>query len=129
MISTKWFQQNNLDDILKIRTEVYCTEFNLSSDLISDEDDIFAHNVLLYEDNTPVGTGRLSYKSEKYIIDKLCVLKEHRNKNYEDLIIRMLVRKAINMGAEDVYTYIDDVHIELKLKNILEWTKNILKKR
>jgi len=107
MISTKWFQSNDLDDVLKIRTAVFVNELNFDTSLVHDEYDSFGKSVLVYDNGKAIGTGRLIFNNGKYLIDKLCVLKEYRNNSYGELIIRMLVRKAVDMGAEKTYSYIN----------------------
>lgn len=125
MVSTKWFQSNDLrdlDDVLKIRTEVFVNELHFDSSLIHDEYDSFGKSVLVYDNGNAIGTGRLIFNDGKYIIDKLCVLKEYRNNSYGELIIRMLVRKAVDMGAEKTYSYIDiaDSSSKSKIQVIFE---------
>lgn len=108
MISTKWFQEKNLEDVLELRRNVFLEELNYEEKFIQDEYDVFAKNVVVYEDRIAIGTGRLIFKDRKYVIDKLCVKKEYRNKKYGDLIIRMLVRKAITIGAKQTYAVINN---------------------
>jgi len=109
MISTKWVQgKTNLIDVLKIREKVFCEELNKSDTLISDFYDEFAFNAVIYEENISAGTGRLLFKDGKYIIDMVCVDKEFRGNNYGDLIVRMLVRKAVDMGAENTYATVNE---------------------
>lgn len=108
MISTKWFQgKENLNDVLKIRKEVFVNELKGDENSISDIYDEFSFNVVEYNDNIPVGTGRLLFKDGKYLLDNICVLKQHRGNNYSELLIRLLVRKAINIGAEKTYALTD----------------------
>jgi predicted GNAT family N-acyltransferase len=122
MISTKWFQGNNLNEVLSIRNEVFVNEFNFDISSIYDEYDSFGKNVLVYINEKAIGTGRLIFNNGKYVIDNLCVLKEFRNNSYGELIIRMLVRKAVDMGAEKTYSYIDNTDIisASKIKGIFE---------
>lgn len=122
MISTKWFQNNDLAEVLNIRTEVFINELNFNNSSISDEYDSFGKSVMVYDDGKAVGTGRLIFKDGKYIIDKLCVLKEYRNNSYGELIVRMLVRKAVDMGAQKTYSLIDKLDIVCKsqLKDIFD---------
>lgn len=115
MISTKWLQEDNLEEVLKIRTAVFENELNFEREYIYDDYDSFGKNVLLYDSGKAVGTGRLIFKDGKYLIDKICVLKEFRKNAYGELIIRMLVRKAVDMGAEKTY-----VHIDNTLRNLFE---------
>lgn len=105
MISTKWFQGiNNINYALDIRKQVIIEELKLIENNISDIFDEFAFNAVVYDDENAVGTGRLLFKEGKYFIDNVCVLKEFRGRHYGDLIVRMLVRKAVNIGAEKTYT-------------------------
>lgn len=121
MISTKWFQSNDLDDVLKIRTMVFINELNFDTSLVNDEYDSFGKSVLVYDNEKAIGTGRLIFNDGKYLIDKLCVLKEYRNNSYGELIIRMLVRKAVDMGAEKTYSYINlSDNSLLKIQGIFE---------
>jgi len=108
MVSTKWFQGlNNLDKFLEIRKKVFCEELNMDEKYLTDFYDEFAFNAVLYDDDKPAGTGRLLFKDGKYFIDKLCVLNEYKGNAYGNLIIRMLVRKAVTIGAEKTYAEIN----------------------
>lgn len=115
MISTKWVQGINLEEVFNIRSLVFGNELNFDSNYMHDDYDSFGKNVLVYDSEKPVGTGRLIFKDGKYIIDKICVLKEFRNNSYGELIIRMLVRKAVDIGADKTYANIDK-----KLKMLFE---------
>ena len=50
MISTKWFQNNDLAEVLNIRTEVFINELNFNNSSISDEYDSFGKSVMVYDD-------------------------------------------------------------------------------
>lgn len=122
MISTKWFRNNDLDDVVRIRTEVLVDEQKLDNSFVQDIFDSFAKSVIVYENKKAIATGRLIFNDGKYIIDKLCVLKDHRNMAYEDLIIRMLVRKAVDMGTQKTYFCLSNIDISCnpKIHSILE---------
>ena len=106
MVSTKWFQGiNKLEDVLLVRNKVFLDEQNIDEKLITDEYDQISFNVVVYENNLPVGTGRLIFKNNQYQIGRIAVISEFRGKRYGDLIVRMLIRKAINLGAEEVYLH------------------------
>ena len=116
MISTRWFQGNdNLNDVLDIRKEVLSEE-NKEKD-ITDFYDEFAFNAVLYEEDVPAGTARLTFKDSKYFIDMLCVKKQFIGLNYEDLLVRLLVRKAVTIGADKTYMEADE-SIDKILENI-----------
>lgn len=103
MISSKWFKGTDTEDVLLIRYRVFDDEMKIDKDLIIDEFDKTSFNVVVYDNNIPVGTGRLIFKKGQYEIGKIAILKEYRRKKYGELIVRMLIRKAINIGAEEVY--------------------------
>lgn len=104
MISTRWVQgRDNLNVVLDIRKEVF-TEENMK---ITDLYDEFAFNAVLYDEDIPAGAARLLFKDGKYFIDMLCVKKQFRGLNYEDLLVRMLIRKATSIGAEKTYMEAD----------------------
>jgi N-acetylglutamate synthase-like GNAT family acetyltransferase len=108
MVSTKLFKGiDNSKIYFEIRKKVFCDELNMDSKIISDIYDEFSLNVVVYEDEKAVATGRLIFKDGRYFIDKLCVLTEFRGNSYGELIIRMLVRKIITIGAEKTYSEID----------------------
>jgi ribosomal protein S18 acetylase RimI-like enzyme len=115
MISTRWFQgKDNLSVVLGIRKEVLAEK---NTDGITDFYDEFAFNVVLYDENIPAGTARLLFKDGKYFIDMLFVKKQFRGLNYEDLLVRMLVRKAVTIGSEKTYMEAEEDRIKL-LENI-----------
>lgn len=125
MVSTKWFQGiENLHSYLVIRKEVFCDELNMDEKYVTDFYDEFAFNLILYVDDIAAGTGRLIFKDGKYFIGKLCVLKKYRGNSYGNLLIRMLVRKAITIGAEKSYAEIDKKYKPLFEKMGFEDTNN-----
>ncbi len=104
MITTKWLQgKNNINEALDIRNKVFNEEMREKEENISDNFDDFAFNVVVYEDDVSAGTGRLLFKDGKYFIDNVCVLKQYRGRRFADLMVRMLVRKAVDMGAKHTY--------------------------
>jgi len=108
MVSTKWFKgTENSENYLSIRKSVFCDELNMEFKFISDIYDEFSFNVVLYEEEKAVGTGRLSFIGGRYLIDKICVLREFKGNSFGELIIRMLVRKAVTIGADKTYSILD----------------------
>lgn len=106
MIHTKWFQgRDNLKDVLEIRKQ---TLYESCGEDASDIYDDFAFSAVVYDGDVPAGTGRLLFKEGRYFIDNVGVVNEHRGKSFGDLIVRMLVRRAVNMGAEKTYAYVCD---------------------
>lgn len=58
--------------------------------------------VLVWEDQEPVGIGLLSV-DKFFQIDIVCVKVDKRNRGYGDLIVKMLIDKAFQLGARMVY--------------------------
>jgi len=97
MVHGKWFfYTDELDDVKTVLTQVYDEE------VIFTDEDIYGFNIVVYENETPVCCGRLNFKDEKFTIGRLCTIPEKRNMAFADLALRMLIRKAFDMGAENV---------------------------
>ena len=113
LISTRWFQgKDKLSDVLSIRKEVLA-----DTDILTDFYDEFAFNAVIYEEDEPAGTARLLFKDGKYFIDMLYVKKQFKGLNYEDLLVRLSVRKAVTLGAEKTYMEADE-GLKKTLENI-----------
>lgn len=111
MISTRWFQgKDKIDTVLGIRKEVFVED---ADNVLTDFYDEFAFNAVLYDEDEPAGTGRLLFKDGKYHIDMLCVKKQFTGLNYEDLLVRMLIRKAVTIGAKKTYIGAKEDQIKL----------------
>lgn len=109
MVSTRWFQgKDNLSVVLDIRKEVI-----LGKDKLTDFYDEFAFNTVLYDEDEPAGTARLLFKDGKYFVDKICIKKQFKGHNYEDLLVRMLIRRAVTMGAEKTYIEADEEQVKI----------------
>jgi len=105
MIYTEWKYYPELEDCYNIRTKVFIEEQKGTIVEDQDEYDAVADHVVVYENNQPVATGRLVNKEGQFILGRIAVLREYRGKGYGDLVIRLLVRRAFDMGATSVYIY------------------------
>lgn len=95
-----------MEEIAPIRRKVFATELGFPEDILFDEADETAIHALAYKDinrTIPVASGRL-YKTEEgdYKIGRIAVVKEERKQGFGDFIVRMLVDKALMMGADRV---------------------------
>lgn len=95
-----------MEEIAPIRRKVFGTELGFPEDILFDEADETAIHALAYKDinrTIPVASGRL-YKTEEgdYKIGRIAVIKEERKQGFGDFIVRMLVDKALMMGADRV---------------------------
>lgn len=98
--------KDNLKDVFEIRREVFVKELGISEQMEFDEKDRFAIHAIAYleENHTiPVATGRLYFDGDTCYLEKLAVLKEYRNRQYGEFILRMLLNKADMAGIQKVY--------------------------
>lgn len=102
MVRTKWcIGDNDLIDSYTIRAKVFINEQGIPVELEMDNKDFKAQHVIIYNDEKAVATGRLSI-DKVYTIGRVAVLKEERRNGYGDLVVRMLVRRAFDLGANKV---------------------------
>jgi GNAT superfamily N-acetyltransferase len=87
---------DDLSDVIHMRKEIFNTDIDKNDDL--------AVNVIVFDKEIPVGTGRIILDSDgNFIIDKVGVLEEYRGKGYGEFIIRLLADKALLSGAKFIY--------------------------
>ena len=74
------------------------------ADMQADEYDRMAIYALAYDENgAPVATGRLIIKDDRFYIGRVCTVKELHGRGYGDLIMRMLLHRALTLNAGMVY--------------------------
>ncbi len=88
--------------VIAIRRAVFVDEQGFSSGSEPDAYDAMAMYALVYDDDTPVGTGRLIVKGDRLTIGRVCVLKDWRGKGIGDFIMRMLLNRAQELNAGSV---------------------------
>ena len=102
MITSEWIlgiNEQDLKDVRAIRHAVFCEEQKISESIEQDGLDPSAVHVLTYMDGIPAATGRLLVGDE-FTIGRVAVLPEYRGKHLGDLVVRLLIRTAFNMGGE-----------------------------
>lgn len=95
---------DDLTKVHEIRKAVFTEEYGIPEDVELDDDDIMAMHVILDYENEKVGTGRMKYDGETFILDKMAVLKEHRNNGYGEFIVRMLLDKVFLANGKEIFT-------------------------
>jgi predicted GNAT family N-acyltransferase len=101
MIKTTWFNGlEPLDDAFMIREKVFVEEQNVAYAEEFDGTDEASMHMVVYDEDTPVATGRILWDDGDFIIGRIAVLKEHRGQHYGDFLMRLLIRKAFECGAE-----------------------------
>lgn len=95
MIQGKWFAPDTDPiDAVAIRKRV----FNRGTDALDSE----SWNVVVYEDESPVATGRIWWKDGAYRLGDICVPEELRGRRLGDLVLRLLLFKAQTHSAREV---------------------------
>lgn len=90
-----------VSDAEKLRRDVFMNEQGFKNEF--DEIDDRATHVIIYDDNTPVATGRLfTDDGENYIIGRVCVAKDYRDKKLGKRVIMALEEDARKMGGKSV---------------------------
>ncbi|GMQ58598.1 hypothetical protein AN1V17_29930 [Vallitalea sediminicola] len=102
----------DIEDAIFVRNKVFVNEQNIDYSIVFDSDDTEAIHVVVYEGKSPVGTGRMTNKDNEYLIGRIAVLKEKRGNYYGDLIVRMLIQKGFDVGADFI-----EVHSQLPAAN------------
>lgn len=122
MVQGKWFfYTEQLDDVKTVLHSVYGSEPELT------DDDFYGFNIVVYDGNEPVCCGRLNHKDDKFIIGRLCTSPQKRGNGFADLALRMLIRKAFDMGAENVSAYAGEKEANYFLRigfKMMERTEN-----
>lgn len=97
--------RDDTSEIMNIRRRVFVEEqgFSMEGELDGyDEMSIYA--LVFDEADVPSGTGRLFIDAEDhFVIGRVCVLDSARGQGLGDLIMRMLLHRALELHAPAVY--------------------------
>lgn len=105
---------NYIDQVKEILKEVFVEEKGYKEDVVFNIDGAQKYHVLLYEDikeDDLVAYGRLIINMDIANIMLIAVKQNYRGKKYGDLVIRMLIDKAMSMSYKDIYTDVPDSHV------------------
>ena len=95
MIEGKWFPQGaELTEPMMIRAAV----FGRGRDALDD----MAQQVVVYREGTPVGAARLWWEDGAFRLGDVGVLPDERGKGYGDLLVRLLLFKALSHNADTI---------------------------
>lgn len=105
MIRGKYLtSRDDLLTVLDLRMRVFVEEQGFSKENERDAHDDMAVYALVYtEKDEPVGTGRLYIDLDRFVIGRICVLRAHRGRGFGDLIMRMLLSRALELNAPSVH--------------------------
>ena len=104
MIYGKWFAPGaEIPEAIAVRQAVFVDELGLSPDCARDELDALSHTAVLYDaQNLPAATGRIYYFEDAFWIGSIAVLPGNRRQGLGDLMVRMLLDKALQHCARHV---------------------------
>lgn len=117
MTDVKWFngETDDISDAYRIRRTVFMEEQNVSeADEFDRDGDRKSQHVVIYENGSPVATGRLLI-GEDCVIGRVAVLKAHRGKHFGKLVMKEAIHKANEMGFEKQI-----IHAQLHAKGFYE---------
>lgn len=91
--------------VLALRRAVFAEELERTDLSIPDEfDDMAVYACVYDEDGCPRATGRLHIDlDDRFLIDMICVERSVRRRGYGDLVVRMLLGRALDMNAPGIY--------------------------
>lgn len=100
----KWIKgSEDFNDACKVRINVFVLEQRIDESLEFDEYDSIALHLVIYNNRTPVATGRIFKHNDTFTIGRICVVKEYRNMHLGSLLMEKLIEKAITMGAKELH--------------------------
>ena len=59
--------------------------------------------LIMYDGEKAVATGQLCFDGEYFMIGRVAVVSANRGNGLGDFVMRCLIRRAFDMGGEDVY--------------------------
>lgn len=95
---------DNMSEVLRIREVVFGDEFGIAdaSDPVID-DEMAVHAVAYNDADEIVAVGTLYFDGETFTIDRIAVLKEYRKQFYGDFVLKVLIDKAAQAHANEIY--------------------------
>lgn len=94
---------DEFETVKQIRTAVFTEEQGADAKTEFDSFDSSSDFVLLYTRDEPVGTARLVMTDKGWKIGRIAILKAHRGKGLGNLIVRAVLDRAFERGADTVY--------------------------
>lgn len=92
MVQGKWFPMGgDIEQALEIRQAV----FGRGADAL----DAMAQQVVVFREGQPVGAARLWWADGAFMLGDVGVLEEERHQGYGDLLVRLLLFKALSHNA------------------------------
>ncbi|MCT4620256.1 MAG: GNAT family N-acetyltransferase [Marinisporobacter sp.] len=112
----KWSKgKEAFKDASSVRHQVFVKEQNVPIEIELDELDETAYHIVAYDKNHAVAVGRLLKKEKYYLVGRIAVLKEHRGKDYGNLIMKNIIKKVEELNGKEI-----QLHAQLTAKGFYE---------
>jgi predicted GNAT family N-acyltransferase len=116
MIRIEWLEgTDDFTDAYRVRFQVFVKEQNVPEHIEIDDIDRIAQHIVAYRNNAPIGTGRLFVQDGRYYLGRIAVLPEYRKQNTGALIVKSLLKKAFDSGADEVH-----IHAQISVRGFYE---------
>lgn len=105
MLEYKWFEKGVIDSSFRdLRIEIFVKEQGVPEENEFDEFDITVPHLVIFSDGEPVATGRIiPYGENSVKIGRIAVKKDKRGLHLGEKVVKELLRKSKEDGAEKVY--------------------------
>ena len=101
MIRAEWL--NGRDDLSPVAAVWQCVNVNEKVTPASAGESNEAQYVLVRDGRRPVAAGCLINRDGRFTLDQIAVLSGERGQGYGDLVVRMLTRRAFELGGAEQY--------------------------
>ncbi|MCL2169509.1 MAG: GNAT family N-acetyltransferase [Defluviitaleaceae bacterium] len=104
MLRQQWVKgAGKLADVHEIRQVVFMDEQKVpfEEEMIPWEDEISLH-LIVYDGDIPAATGRIFMKDDKFVLQRIAVMKDYRGRGLGKLITKELIKKCLEMGANEI---------------------------
>lgn len=92
--------KEQLEDAFQVRKTVFVKEQGVAEEVELDEYEEICDHVIVYDENMPVGTGRMRVVDEMAKLERICVLASHRMHSLGKTIMNELEEIAIEKGLK-----------------------------
>ena len=115
MIRIEWLEgTDDLTDAYRVRFQVFVKEQNVPEHIEIDDIDRIAQH-MLHTGIMLLLAGRLFVQDGRYYLGRIAVLPEYRKQNTGALIVKSLLKKAFDSGADEVH-----IHAQISVRGFYE---------
>ena len=100
MIETKWTEFTLPEDAAAIRRAVFVREQGIRECDEFDDKETLSQHLVVYDGDRAVAAGRLTLSGTTARLGRIAVLPEARKKGMGDLVVKLLMFRAVNQGAQ-----------------------------